>query len=545
MRGIVAPVFGLLAVACVVFGALNATIWRPSSEIAASAKVSGRYAMTDPGVLSMVAERSTLVVHTNSSKTRVCIALSTRKDAAGWLAGSKYTRITGMSDWQTLTTSAQKASGSSAAQDSAVEFESSDMWRSVKCGTGNVSLTSRATSSDVIALIDTGSNSARTSVTVHWVRVKLPDFATPFYFIAALLALMTVLSASVFAMPDTKRRKVPGEPKPKDPDEISFSEALAGSLNIIKRTFTPRKSNKPRKRHAPGASAQSAAESSRQEENQAGDTSPAEGNGLATSEPVVVDPMSRNLVADMQQRIGPVQTASDGHVDDTGASVSAGADSHTGHALSMDASLGVGQSAIGDFTIGEHAEEELHASGGEEPHHRHGRHSGAEETSQAGIAEDSAPVAFQPHQHSRHARHGGQQQPVQEQPQQAAHSYASLHNDTVWYPDGDIDFGSAGQFDHNASPSQPGAEESQASAASQQDEAENHAADATAPEADESHPAVLRHARTHAPAPVNAEATSVIDPKELQAYFARWASQQEETDGGSADGDDNDEESKE
>ena len=464
MRGIVAPVFGLLAVACVVFGALNATIWRPSSEIAASAKVSGRYAMTDPGVLSMVAERSTLVVHATSSKTRVCIALSTRKDAAGWLAGSKYTRITGMSDWQTLTTSTQKASGSSAAQDSAVEFESSDMWRSVKCGTGNVSLTSRATSSDVIALIDTGSNSARTSVTVHWVRAKLPDFATPFYFIAALLALMTVLSASVFAMPDTKRRKVPGEPKPKDPDEISFSEALAGSLSTIKRMFAPRKSTKPRKRHAPGTSVQSAVESSDQEGHQATDASPAEGSGQAAAEPVVVDPVSRNLVADMQQRIQPTQT-------------------------------------------------------------------------------ESAPVAFQPHQHSRHAMHDGQPQPVQEQ-SQAAHSYASLHNDTVRYPDEDIDFGSAGQFGHNASFSQPGAEEPQASAASQQDGAENHAADGTAPETDESHPAALRHARTHAPAPVNAEATSVIDPKELQAYFARWASQQEETDGDSGD-DDNDEESKE
>ena len=140
--------------------------------------------------------------------------------------------------------------------------------------------------------------------------------------------------------------------------------------------------------------------------------------------------------------------------------------------------------------------------------------------------------------------HDGQPQPVQEQ-SQAAHSYASLHNDTVWYPDGDIDFGSAGQFDHNASFSQPGAEEPQASSASQQDGAENHAADGTAPETDESHPAALRHARTHAPAPVNAEATSVIDPKELQAYFARWASQQAETDGDSGDGDDNDEESKE
>ena len=210
---------------------------------------------------------------------------------------------------------------------------------------------------------------------------------------------------------------------------------------------------------------QSAVESSDQEGHQATDASPAEGSGQAAAEPVVVDPVSRNLVADMQQRIQPTQT-------------------------------------------------------------------------------ESAPVAFQPHQHSRHAMHDGQPQPVQEQ-SQAAHSYASLHNDTVWYPDEDIDFGSAGQFGHNASFSQPGAEEPQASAASQQDGAENHAADGTAPETDESHPAALRHARTHAPAPVNAEATSVIDPKELQAYFARWASQQEETDGDSGDDDDNDEESKE
>ncbi|MFC0125155.1 hypothetical protein [Bifidobacterium apri] len=518
MRGIVAPVFGLLAVACVVFGTLNATIWRPSSEIAASVNVSGRYAMTDPGVLSMVAERSTLVVHAKSSKTRVCIALSTRKDAAGWLAGSTYTRITGMSDWQTLTTSSQKTAGSATAQDSSVEFESSDMWRSVKCGTGNVSLTSRATSSDVIALIDTGSNSSRTSVTIHWVREKLPDFATPFYFIAGLLALMTVLSASVFAMPDVKRRKTPGKPKPKDPDEISFSEAFAGSWSIIKRTFTPRKSNKPRKRHAPGAPAQSAFD---RQNNHGEDVSSPDGNGSVAAEPVVVDPMSRNLVADMQQRTGADQPV---------LSVAAVQDSSVERAQATENPPVAGVSATSD-------------EAGETSHHRHGRHSGAEHKVEDDRHEASAPVAFQPHHHSRHARHEGQPQAAQEQPKDVAHSYASLHVDQVWYPGGEIDFGSAGQFEQGEVTEQPQSEGIQASDAAQRHEAENHAPGDTS-DADESHPTALRHARTNAPAPVNAEATSVIDPKELQAYFARWASQQETTDQDDSD-DDNHEESKE
>lgn len=519
MRGIVAPVFGLLAVACVVLGALNATIWRPSSEIAASVNVSGRYAMTDPGVLSMVAERSTLVVHAKSPKTRVCIALSTRKDAAGWLAGGTYTRITGMSDWQTLTTSSQKTAGSATAQDSSVEFESSDMWQSVKCGTGNVSLTSRTTSSDIIALIDTGSNSSRTSVTIHWVREKLPDFATPFYFIAGLLALMTVLSASVFAMSDVKRRKTPGKPKPKDPDEISFSEALAGSWSIIKRTFTPRKSSKPRKRHAPGAPAQSVFD---RQDNHGEDVSPADGNGSAATGPVVVDPMSRNLVADMQQRMGSDQAALPG---------AAVQDSPVEHAQAVENPPVAGASPTSD-------------EAGETSHHRHGRHSGAEHKAEDDRHEVSAPVAFQPH-HSHHARHEGQPQAAPEQPKDAAHSYASLHVDQVWYPDGEIDFGSAGQFEQREAAEQSQSDGNQASDAVQRHEAESHEPAGDASNAGESHQTALRHARTNAPAPVNAEATSVIDPKELQAYFARWASQQETTDQDDSDGDDNHEESKE
>ncbi len=53
MRGIVTPIFGLLAIACVVFGVLNSTVWKPDNEITAAAPVNGsEYVVTDPNVLS-------------------------------------------------------------------------------------------------------------------------------------------------------------------------------------------------------------------------------------------------------------------------------------------------------------------------------------------------------------------------------------------------------------------------------------------------------------------------------------------------------------
>ena len=49
MRGIVTPIFGLLAIACIVLGVLNATIWKPSAQVTASASVTGsQYVVTDP-----------------------------------------------------------------------------------------------------------------------------------------------------------------------------------------------------------------------------------------------------------------------------------------------------------------------------------------------------------------------------------------------------------------------------------------------------------------------------------------------------------------
>ena len=61
MRGIVTPIFGLLAIACIVLGVLNATIWKPSAQVTASASVTGsQYVVTDPNVLQLVDDRVTI-----------------------------------------------------------------------------------------------------------------------------------------------------------------------------------------------------------------------------------------------------------------------------------------------------------------------------------------------------------------------------------------------------------------------------------------------------------------------------------------------------
>ena len=178
MRGVVTPIFGLLAVAAVVLGYMNATIWKPSTEITASATMSGsRYAVTDPNVLTLLDQNATITVDSGSSQDEACVALGPSKDVAGWVASEKsYTRITGLASWSELST--QKGSstsqGAPASADDAVAFKDSDMWTAVKCGTGSISLESKKTGASTVAIVDLGENATNAKVQLHWVRSEVP-----------------------------------------------------------------------------------------------------------------------------------------------------------------------------------------------------------------------------------------------------------------------------------------------------------------------------------------------------------------------------------
>lgn len=271
MRGVVAPIFGLLAALSIVLGVLNATVWKPSSIVSAHANVYGsRYIVTDPGVLNLVDYRVKISVAALNSRKPICVAVGLAKDVRGWTKGYSVQRITGLNNWNSLSTDVMQADDdaridstktddSKVSKDASkdVDFKDSDLWTNATCQMGLAKLfvnaadfeqagnaadlaikqesqersqeqnnaqsnaqngaqsqTSRQKlSSELqskiarrVLIIDLGKNSPEAFVELRWRRHNLPDFATPMYFVGALFILLCGLSASVFAMAPHRRR---------------------------------------------------------------------------------------------------------------------------------------------------------------------------------------------------------------------------------------------------------------------------------------------------------------------------------------------------
>lgn len=271
MRGVVAPIFGLLAALSIVLGVLNATVWKPSSIVSAHANVYGsRYIVTDPGVLNLVDYRVKISVAALNSRKPICVAVGLAKDVRGWTKGYSVQRITGLNNWNSLSTDVMQAdddaridttktADSKASKDASkdVDFKDSDLWTNATCQMGLAKLSINAAdfeqagnaadlalkqesqersqeqnnaqsnskngaqsqtsrqklSSELqskiarrVLIIDLGKNSPEAFVELRWRRHNLPDFATPMYFVGALFILLCGLSASVFAMAPHRRR---------------------------------------------------------------------------------------------------------------------------------------------------------------------------------------------------------------------------------------------------------------------------------------------------------------------------------------------------
>lgn len=256
MRGVVTPLFGLLAVACVVFGVLNSTIWKPTRDIQATGDVKDhQYVLTDPGVLNLVDQRVQISAHTNNSD-EVCIAVGSTKDAVGWVQGSPYDRVTGLQEWNTLSLESEQAHGTPNPQDSDVAFKDSNMWSRIECGSGNISVVIDKAQPSQVAIVDFGSQVKQGTVVMQWTRTTVPDFAMPLYVSGGLCAVLAVLAASIFAMPPAKRRKNEKEVVAQEQEEeqrkqenVSIGEAVAGTLKSFTRA-KPRVDAKPRRRHS-------------------------------------------------------------------------------------------------------------------------------------------------------------------------------------------------------------------------------------------------------------------------------------------------------
>ena len=368
MRGVVTPIFGLLAVAAIVLGVLNATMWKPSAEITASASVTGtQYIVTDAGVLNLLDQNTTLTAESKSSSNQVCVALGPAKDVTGWIGQDSYQRVTGMSSWSELSveragsgnsggSSSDTGSGSSSSDDSSdssgtsgsaagstagstagtaagstakdeVAFKDSEMWTSVKCGKGSATLNVTKATGATVAIVNLGDDASDATVKLHWVRSQVPDFAMPFYLSGGLLAVIAVLCASVFAMPPHKRRNkriIEGTAHEIVEAGLSFAERAERAAAGGAPSYPTAAANggRKRRRHAGHRRGAKPADESVAEER--------------PQSPIIIDPASRNLVAD-QQHASAASTESP-------AAVLAGSAGHVGN-VSSDATGVSGASA--------------------------------------------------------------------------------------------------------------------------------------------------------------------------------------------------------
>lgn len=321
MRGIVTPIFGLLAVTCIVLGVMNATVWKPSPHVDARGRADSTYLVTDPGVLSLVNKRVTAraAVETSGAsaagsetkKIPICMALTTAQDARGWTSGQNVSRISGLDSWQSLHVTQAGSSGkTNQVKDGAVSFDKSDMWQQVKCGKTSVSMEVKVENPNQVILVEKGSvqngdttSGSKSGVTLEmlWERDQLPDFSMPFYFGGALLAVLALLSATVFAMEPSRRRKRNAN-KEEDSQEIQVSVAQAlGSIVLpgIGRKVTKRGSGRYRRRARDYSGSGF--------DNGHKELSEEPSSMKNANQPRVIDPQSRNVLAEPEVARHPVE----------------------------------------------------------------------------------------------------------------------------------------------------------------------------------------------------------------------------------------------
>lgn len=225
MRGVITPIFAVLALIALVFGILNSTVWKPQHDVAATASsVSTRYLATVPGALQLVDDTVTVKVSADNASTQLCADVTDKATATAWLDGTAYTQVDGMKSWTELSTERTTAgtSGSDGAAAASLSFEDADTWIGATCGTGSVTLDANTYSPQAVLIVAADAQSADGTQTasspytvqLEWHRASVPNYAMPFYVVALLFVLLAVLAASVFAHESKKHREAGEEETP-------------------------------------------------------------------------------------------------------------------------------------------------------------------------------------------------------------------------------------------------------------------------------------------------------------------------------------------
>lgn len=127
MQRLLAVLLVLIGLIGLVLGRLGETTWAPDTETTASVELSdpGPAVLIDPGVLYVGGMKGEVSIEGASDVTLIT---ADNADIEAYLEETAYTRITGASDWATLSTEAVNPEGATELSDPT----GSDLWRTVQ-----------------------------------------------------------------------------------------------------------------------------------------------------------------------------------------------------------------------------------------------------------------------------------------------------------------------------------------------------------------------------------------------------------------------------
>ena len=127
MQRLLAVLLILIGVIGLVLGRLGETTWAPPTETTATVELSspGPAVVIDPGVLYVGGQKGEVTIEGSSD---VSLITADNSDIEAYLADTAYTRVTGASDWTTLSTEAVNPEGATELSDPTA----SDLWRTVE-----------------------------------------------------------------------------------------------------------------------------------------------------------------------------------------------------------------------------------------------------------------------------------------------------------------------------------------------------------------------------------------------------------------------------
>ncbi|MCT1866483.1 hypothetical protein M3B90_02935 [Dermabacter sp. p3-SID358] len=253
MRKWLAGILILLGLAGLALGWAGQTVWAPKEHHTAKASFEspGAAVVINPGVLYVGGQKGTVTIKSSGDYFMISASEGAVKE---YLANSKYTAITGASNWSTLATSTENADK----KEGTAGIQNSDLWTDVKTQKSGDSFKIEEWSKAeldpkkrqpyrAILLASDGDSSSITEVEITW-PTNATNPWTPYAYAAGAVLLIIGLVLLLIAFNSRSRRDVELEEAIKDRPvlEEGKGESDASSAQAEATDDKEPASNKPR-----------------------------------------------------------------------------------------------------------------------------------------------------------------------------------------------------------------------------------------------------------------------------------------------------------